>query len=118
MKVTRDVASQRLAEFARTVILPGLKGGNKKENAAKFKIGYGLGMGLIRITDEQYENLKELGAVDGDGAIDVDVLRKGVMEGVATAGGEVFVEKLGIWLSSDDVAKLLSYIETGVLGQN
>lgn len=117
MKVTRDVASQRLAEYMKTVVLPGLKGG-KKDNAARFKIGFGLGMGLIRITDEQYENLKELGAVDGDGAIDVDVVRKGAVEGVATAGGEVFVEKLGIWLSSDDVAKLLSYIETGVLGQN
>lgn len=113
MKIDRALASRRLAEFLETVVLPGLKGG-KKDNATRFKIGVALTMGWVRITDDQYEDMKEHGVADESG-IDLDLLRKAVDGGVKAAGGEVLIEKLGLWLSTDDVAKLFAYLEKGSL---
>jgi hypothetical protein len=117
MKVTRDVVSQRIAQYVKTIMLPSLKGG-KKDNWTKFKLGAACTMGWLGISDKQFEDMKEYGFVDSEGNIDVDLVRKAVMGGVAEAGGEVYVEKLGLWLSSDDLTKLLNFVETGVLGQN
>ena len=115
MKIMRELASQRLAEYMEKVLLPGLKGG-KKDNGARFRIGVALGLGLVKVADEQWEMLKDAGAVDADGSLDLDVVRKGAMAGVVAAGGEVYVDRLGVWLSSDDVAKLIAYMESGSLG--
>ena len=98
------------------VLLPRLKGG-KNDNASRFKIGFAHTMGWLRITDEQFADAKDVGLVDGDGNIDMDLVRKGVTGGLSTAGGELFVPKLGIWLSSDDLAGLMEYVETGVQKQ-
>lgn len=32
-------------------------------------------------------------------------------------GGELFVKKLGIWLSADDLSKMVDYVETGAQAQ-
>ena len=32
-------------------------------------------------------------------------------------GGELFVKKLGIWLSSDDLSGMMDYVETGAQKQ-
>ena len=113
MKIDRDLADKRIAEFLETVVLPGLKGG-KKDNSTRFKIGVALTMGWTKITDEQYEDMRERGVADASG-IDLDLMRKAVDGGVKAAGGEVLIEKLGLWLSTDDVAKLFAYLEKGSL---
>lgn len=116
MKVSREVASQRIDEYMVKVLLPRLKGG-KGDNAARFNIGVAHTMGWLRITDEQFADAKNAGLVDGDGNIDMELVRKGVMGGLSTAGGELFVAKLGIWLSSDDLSGLMEYVETGAQKQ-
>lgn len=116
MKVSRELASKRIDEYVTTVLLSKLKD-KKADNAARFKIGWAHAMGMLRITDEQFADAKELGLVDAEGNIDMDLVRKGVDGGVATAGGELFVKKLGIWLSSDDLSGLMEYVETGVQKQ-
>lgn len=113
MKISRELANRRLAEFLEKAVLPNLKGG-KKDNLTRFKIGVSLTMGWVKVTDEQYEDMVAAGVADKDG-IDLDVLRKAVDGGVTAAGGEVHVEKLGLWLSTDDVARLFAYLETGTL---
>ena len=115
MKVSREVASQRIDEYMMTVLLPKLKKG-KEDNASRFKIGWAHAMGMLRVTDEQFAVAKDMGLVDGDGNIDMDLVRKGIEGGVSAAGGELFVQKLGIWLSSDDLAKFVGYVETGSQG--
>ena len=112
MKVSRELASQRIDEYMTKVLLPTLKD-KKADNAARFKIGWAHTMGMLRITDEQFADAKELGLVDAEGNIDMDLVRKGVDGGVAAAGGELFVKKLGVWLSADDLSKLIGYVETG-----
>ena len=112
MKVSRDLASQRIDEYMMRVLLPKLKGG-KNDNAARFKIGFAHTMGWLRITDEQFADAKDKGLVDGDGNIDMELVRKGVVGGLSAAGGELFIEKLGIWLSSDDLSGMMDYVETG-----
>lgn len=114
MKISKELADKRLAEFMETVVLPGLKGG-KKDNSTRFKIGVALTMGWVKVTNEQYEDMKDCGIADQDG-IDLDMLRKAVDGGVKAAGGEVYIEKLGLWLSTDDIAKLFAYLETGAQG--
>lgn len=115
MKVSREIASQRIDEYMTKVLLSKLKD-KKADNAARFKIGWAHAMGMIRITDEQFADMKEIGLVDGEGNIDLDLVRKGVKGGIETAGGELFVEKLGIWLSSDDLSGMMDYVETGAQG--
>ena len=115
MKVSREVASQRIDEYMTKVLLPRLKGG-KGDNAARFKIGVAHTMGWLRITDEQFADAKDKGLVDGDGNIDMELVRKGVVGGLSAAGGELFIEKLGIWLSSDDLSGMMDYVESGAQG--
>ena len=110
MKVSRELASQRIDEYMVKVLMPKLKGG-KDDNAARFKIGVAHTMGWLKITDEQFAEAKEMGLVDGEGNIDMELVRKGV------AGGELFVKKLGIWLSADDLSKMVDYVETGAQAQ-
>ena len=112
MKVSRELASQRIDEYMVKVLMPKLNRG-KEDNAARFKIGWAHTMGMLRITDEQFADAKELGLVDAEGNIDMDLVRKGVDGGIAAAGGELFVKKLGIWLSADDLTKMIGYVETG-----
>lgn len=112
MKVSRELANGRIAQYVKTVMLPSLKGG-KKDNWIKFKLGAAYTMGWLGVSDKQFEDMKEYGFVDSEGNIDVDLVRKAVMGGVAEAGGEVYVEKLGLWLSSDDITKMLNFVETG-----
>lgn len=116
MKVSRELASQRIDEYMVKVLMPKLKGG-KDDNAARFKIGVAHTMGWLRITDEQFADAKDAGLVDGDGNIDMELVRKGVAGGVSAAGGELFVKKLGIWLSADDLSKMVDYVETGAQAQ-
>ena len=40
-------------------------------------------------------------------------LRKGVEGGISACGGELYVKKLGIWLSADDLSRMIGYVETG-----
>lgn len=115
MKVSRELASQRIDEYMMKVLLPRLKGG-KSDNAARFKIGFAHTMGWLRITDEQFADAKDKGLVDGDGNIDMELVRKGVAGGLSAADGELFIEKLGIWLSSDDLSGMMDYVETGAQG--
>lgn len=115
MKVSREVASRRIDEYMTTVLLSKLKD-KKADNAARFKIGWAHAMGMIRITDEQFADMKEIGLVDADGNIDLDLVRKGVKGGVETAGGELYVRKLGVFLSSDDLDGMIGYVETGAQG--
>jgi len=112
MKVSRELASQRIDEYMTKVLLPALKD-QKADNAARFKIGWAHTMGMLRITDEQFADAKELGLVDADGNIDMELVRKGVEGGIAACGGELYVKKLGIWLSADDLSKMIGYVETG-----
>lgn len=112
MKVSRDLASKRIDEYMTTVLLPKLKD-KKADNAARFKIGWAHAMGMIRITDEQFADAKEMGLVDAEGNIDLDLVRKGVDGGIAAAGGELYVKKLGIFLSADDLSKMIDYVGTG-----
>lgn len=113
MKVSRELASQRIDEYMVKVLMPKLKGG-KDDNAARFKIGVAHTMGWLRITDEQFADLKDGGLVDGEGSIDMELVRKAVNGGLtALSGGELFVKKLGIWLSADDLSDMVDYVETG-----
>ena len=112
MKVSREVASQRIDDYMVKVLLPRLKGG-KGDNAARFKIGVAHTMGWLRITDAQFEDAKAAGIADGDGNIDMELVRKAVEGGLSASGGELFVEKLGIWLSSDDLSGMMDYVESG-----
>jgi hypothetical protein len=112
MKVSRDLASKRIDEYMTTVLMPKLKD-KKADNAARFKIGWAHTMGMLRITDEQFADAKEMGLVDAEGNIDLDLVRKGVEGGIAAAGGELYIKKLGIFLSADDLSKMISYVETG-----
>lgn len=116
MKVTRDVASQRIDEYMTRILMPRLRGG-KDDNAARFKIGVAHTMGWLRITDEQFADAKDAGLVDGDGNVDMELVRKAVMGGLSASGGELFVKKLGVWLSSDDLSGMLDYVETGTQGK-
>ena len=116
MKVSREVASQRIDEYMVKILMPKLRG-SKEDNAARFKIGFAHTMGWLRITDEQFADAKDAGLVDGDGNIDMELVRKGVEGGISAAGGELFVKKLGIWLSSDDLSGLVDYVETGAQKQ-
>lgn len=112
MKVSRELASQRIDEYMVKVLMPKLKGG-KEDNAARFKIGVAHTMGWLKITDEQFAEAKEMGLVDGEGNVDMELVRKGVAGGVSAAGGELFVKRLGIWLSADDLSKMVDYVESG-----
>ena len=113
MKVSRELASQRIDEYMVKVLMPKLKGG-KDDNAARFRIGVAHTMGWLRITDEQFADMKESGLVDGEGSIDMELVRKAVNGGlVALSGGELFVKKLSIWLSADDLSDMVDYVETG-----
>ena len=112
MKVSRELASQRIDEYMTKVLLPALKD-HKADNAARFKIGWAHTMGMLCVTDEQFADAKELGLVDADGNIDMELVRKGVEGGIAACGGELYVKKLGIWLSADDLSKMIGYVETG-----
>lgn len=115
MKISKELADKRLAEFMETVVLPGLKGG-KKDNSTRFKIGVASTMGWLRIPDDKYEDMVEAGIADKDG-IDLELARKAVDGGVKAAGGEVYIEKLGLWLSTDDIAKLFEYLEKGSISR-
>ena len=112
MKVSRELANQRIDEYMMKVLLPALKD-QKADNAARFKIGWAHTMGMLRITDEQFADARELGLVDADGNIDMELVRKGMEGGIAAVGGELYVKKLGIWLSADDLSKMIGYVETG-----
>lgn len=116
MKVSREVASQRIDEYMTRVLLPRLKGG-KGDNMARFKIGVAHTMGWLRITDGQFADAKDAGLADGDGNLDMELVRKAVLGGLSASGGELYVEKLGIWLSSDDLSGLVDYVETGAQKQ-
>jgi hypothetical protein len=117
MKVSREVASQRIDEYMVRVLMPRL-GGSKDDNTARFKIGVAHIMGWLRITDEQFADMKDGGLVDGEGNIDMELVRKAVNGGLAAlSGGELFVKKLSIWLSADDLSDLVDYVETGVQKQ-
>lgn len=115
MKVSRELAGKRIDEYVTTVLLPKLKD-KKADNAARFKIGWAHAMGMLRITDEQFADMKDLGLVDEEGNIDLDLVRKGVEAGVETAGGELYVRKLGIFLSADDLTGMIDYVGTGAQG--
>jgi hypothetical protein len=112
MKVSRDLASQRIDEYMVKVLMPKLNR-SKEDNAARFRIGWAHTMGMLRITDEQFADAKELGLVDAEGNIDMELVRKGVEGGISACGGELYVKKLGIWLSADDLSKMIGYVETG-----
>lgn len=116
MKVSREVASQRIDEYMVRVLMPRLRGG-KDDNEARFKIGVAHTMGWLRITDEQFADAKDVGIVDGDGNIDMELVRKAVLGGLSASGGELFVKRLGVWLSSDDLSGMVDYVETGVQKQ-
>lgn len=116
MKVSREVASQRIDEYMVRVLMPRLRGG-KDDNEARFKIGVAHTMGWLRITDEQFADAKDAGIVDGDGNIDMELVRKAVLGGLSASGGELFVKRLGVWLSSDDLSGMVDYVETGVQKQ-
>lgn len=115
MKIDRKLLNERLDSYACKVFVPNMKGDRKSVNVARFKIGVAHVMGWLGVDDGQFKSMKDKGFADDEGGIDLDLVKKAVDGGLEKSGGELYVERLGIWLTSDDVKNLHAYLETGQL---
>ena len=109
MKITKEKFNEYLVQYARGYIVP-----RAKKPATLFKLGAALGLGKLGLDAEQMQGLQDAGVADGEGNIDVDLLRKAV-EGGLDLAGELYIAPLGLTLYKADVNVFLSLLETGAL---
>lgn len=109
MKVTKEKFNEYLVQYARGYIVP-----RAKKRATLFRLGAVFGLGKLSLGAEQMQGLQDMGVADGEGNIDVDLLKKAV-EGGLDLAGELYIAPLGLTLYKADVNVFLSLLETGVL---
>lgn len=110
MKMTVIEFDQRLTQYVESILIPECKAPMRK-----FALGALIGTGKLSINVLPKGALTALGVLDGDGNVDVDLLKKAVNGGV-DAAGELYVELIGLHFTKPDLDKFFSFIEKGVVG--
>lgn len=109
MKVTKEKFNEYLVQYARGYIVP-----RATKRSTLFKLGAAFGLGMLGLGAGPLQELRDAGVADGEGNIDVDLLRKAV-EGGLDLAGELYIAQLGLTLYKADLNAFFTLLETGAL---
>ena len=108
MKMDMESFNAKLREYATTRFIPAVA-----NPGTRFLLGMAAGANAIRLDISGTDGLRMLGIVDGDGMVDVDVMKAALMGGFDASKEGFPVNRFGIGkLERGDAEAFFAFLET------